>query len=162
MRTQKRYLLDTNIWLDIFLGGRENHGASNALLRKLIEQESAILYPASALSDVACIIASTLKREARESGCVLDASQLQAIDEVCWACVDNMTELAIIAPLDSADVRIGMKHRAIHNDLEDDLVIAAGLRAEVDFLVTNDKAFLAKSPLPTLSSKDMLALIEAQ
>lgn len=161
MSRQKRYLLDTNIWLDVYLGDRENHRASSALLAKLIEQESAILYPASALSDVAYIVAATLKRSLRESGQEMTEGYFRAINEISWACADNMTELAAIAPLDSADVRVGMKHRALHDDLEDDLVIAAGLRAEVDFLITNDKDFLGRSPLPTLSSPDMLALLTA-
>lgn len=162
MSKQLRVLLDTNIWLDFYLGERPCHTASNTLLRKLIDLNAAILYPATALTDVAYILTASLKREHQAAGLDVDDSRARAINEIAWACIANMTELAAIAPLDFADVRIGVKHRVLHDDLEDDMVIAAALRAEVDYLVTNDKAFLERSPLPTLSSSAMLALLAAQ
>jgi len=161
MSRRRCFLLDTNIWLDVYLGDRKHHGEKSELLSKLINNGAAILYPTNALADVSYIISASLKRELRASGAEPTSQQLNAISEIAWACANNMTEVAAIAPIDSADVWIGMKHRAIHEDLEDDLVIAAGMRAQVDFLVTNDKKFLAKSPLPTLSSPDMLALLKS-
>ena len=159
MSRPTKVLIDTNLWLDLYLGERAGHGAAVRLLSMLRDRGHAILYPAHALSDVAYIIASVLKREHRTQGLEVTPERARAVNELAWACVDNMTQLAAIAPLDSVDVRVGFAHRALHDDLEDDLAIAAGLRAEVDYLVTNDAAFALNSPLPTLSCANMLALL---
>ena len=160
MSRQRRYLLDTNVWLDVYLGDREGHSTALSLLGTLLAQNCIVLYPPNALADVAYIVSSTLKRKLRESCASSADAPYLAIRETSWACIENMIEIAAIAPLDDADVRIGTRHRCVHNDLEDNLAIAAGIHADVDFLVTSDKELILHSPLPTMSPRDLLATLE--
>ena len=50
----------------------------------------------------------------------------------------------------------------LHADFEDDLVIAAALRAKADYLVTNDEGLLRHCPVAALDARDMVALLEAE
>lgn len=53
-------------------------------------------------------------------------------------------------------------YKPLHNDFEDNLVVASALSANVDFLVTNDEVLLRHAPIACLSSNDMLALLKEE
>jgi len=59
---------------------------------------------------------------------------------------------------DEADVWLAAKYRALNEDLEDNLVLAAANRAKADYLITNDTQLIAKSPVPALTPRDWLAI----
>ena len=71
-----------------------------------------------------------------------------------------MQEIACAVPLDHTDVWVASKQRALHEDFEGDLVIAAAMRGKVDYLVTNDGALLRHCPVAALSSSDMCTVLE--
>ena len=50
----------------------------------------------------------------------------------------------------------------LHADFEDDLIIAAALRAEADYLVTNNEGLLRHCPVAALDARDMVALLETK
>lgn len=43
------------------------------------------------------------------------------------------------------------KQRQLHSDYEDDLIIAAAMRAEADLLVTNDVKLCSHAPVAAMS-----------
>ena len=53
------------------------------------------------------------------------------------------------------------KQRCLHEDYEDNLVVAAAKRAHADCLVTNDQNLLKHSPVAALSCTDALAYLQA-
>lgn len=57
-----------------------------------------------------------------------------------------------------ARVWLARKHRRIHEDFEDCLVLATAQRAKADVLVTSDEALLRHAPVAALSVDDFLAL----
>lgn len=71
-----------------------------------------------------------------------------------------MMTLATVAPLDSSDVMEGRRLHKIHRDLEDNLVIAAALHANADYLATNDMKIIKHALVPSLSPADMLHLLQ--
>lgn len=71
-----------------------------------------------------------------------------------------MMTLATAVPLDTSDLVESHRLHQIHRGLEDNLVIAAVLRAHADFLVTNDTKIIKHALVPSLSPIDMLRLLQ--
>ena len=84
-----------------------------------------------------------------------------ASKETAWACVENMERNATAVGLDASDVWLAHKFKPVHDDFEDNLVVAAARRAKADYLVTNDERLLRHSPVAALSPRDMLALLRS-
>ena len=116
--------LDTNVWLEKYLPWRAGHGTVLALLQEARLQEVAIAFPAQSALDVYQRVRIENKRWARNSG-RLDEHMAQAIKRLAWDCVNDMCDLATAVPVDSSDLYLACKHRDVHDDLEDDLVLAA-------------------------------------
>ena len=72
-----------------------------------------------------------------------------------------MDEIATAVACDQADVWMARKQRCLHEDYEDNLVVAAAQRANADCLVTNDQNLLKHSPAAALSCADALAYLQA-
>ena len=70
-----------------------------------------------------------------------------AAGEVAWSCLSVMDEIATAVACDQADVWMARKQRCLHEDYEDNLVVAAAQRACADCLVTNDQNLLKHSPV---------------
>lgn len=153
-----RLLLDTNVWLDNYIPNRPNHQLVGALLTKAIEQQHDLLYALTSSKDVFFLIERAYKQMARAEG---DASQptALAINEIAWACVDNMADLACAVGTDASDVWIAQKYKSLHRDFEDDLVLAAATRADADYLVTSDERLIRKAPMAALAPADMLKVL---
>lgn len=101
-----------------------------------------------------------LKRIARSVAPVAEGD-VQAIRRIAWACVDNMRELATAVGMDESDLWLACKYRTLTWDLEDNVVLAAAQRAEVDYLVTNDWALIQRATVPALTPEDMTKVLEA-
>ncbi len=131
-------LLDTNIWLSAYLSARQNHAAVLDFLTVACERDIELLYPVHAAKDIFFLIASDIKRSYRaEHGGLPEGVGISA-REIAWACLEQMGELATPVPCDLSDVWVAEKQRKLHADFEDDLVIAAAMRADADLLVTED------------------------
>ena len=153
-------LLDTNVWLEKYLPWRAGHGTVLALLREADLQEIPIAFPAQSALDVYQRVRIENKRWARDSG-RLDDHMAQAIKRLAWDCVNDMRDLATAVPADSSDLYLACKHRDVHDDLEDDLVLVACQRAHASHLVTNDRKLLAHSPVDAVTPANMLELLKA-
>lgn len=156
-----KLLLDSNIWVDMFVEGRPGRRDALRLVNWAAKQEAALLYAASSIKDAYCLIGSREKQKVRDEGREVTRAAADAIDEYAWGCVRLMEELATVVPLDQSDIWIATKYRAIHPDFEDDLVLAAAERAKPDFLVTNDEALIRHAPVAALTAREVLALVSA-
>lgn len=155
-----RVLLDTNVWLDAYDGNRLGSKRANELIDRCEKAGVELLYAAESVKDVYYLISASLKRQARKDGGTLSESQAKAVSAYAFACVANMDEIATAVGMDSSDIWLAQKYRAIHTDFEDNLVLAAARRAKADCLVTNDDALLRHAPVAALSVDDALALME--
>ena len=151
-------LIDTNVWLDNYIPDRPRHCVVGELLSEALRQEHDLLYAMSSIKDVYYLVVHAYKRQARDEG-RLDDATAGAIDEIAWACIANMDEIATAVGADGSDVWLARKYRSLHADFEDDLVLAAAQRASVDYLVTSDERLLRKAPLSALAPDDMLAML---
>lgn len=155
-------LLDTNIWLDYFLGWRDMSQVAQRVIGRALELGCTLVYALPSVKDVYYLVASEHKRlERLETGSLSEAA-VCAARASAWGCVNAMQEMACAVPLDHTDVWVASKQRVLHGDFEDDLVIAAAFRAKVDYLVTNDEGLLRHCPVAALDARDMLALLDAE
>lgn len=156
-----KILLDTNVLVDYYLG-REPGCA--ALVRMIASsQEANALYVSSlSLKDVYYLVGATLKRAARmEAGTLSEEDEL-ACNEIAWACVKHALDTFIVAGIGRQECLDAFVCRSVHGDFEDNLVLATGRAARVDFLVTGDETLLRHSPLAALAPTDMASLLEAE
>ena len=140
---------------------RPGRADATALVTHAMSRQIALLYAASSVKDVYYLLEEREKRRVRASGAEVTATIAAAVNEYAWGCVLSMGEMATVVPVDQSDLWIATKFRTVHEDLEDDLVLAAMERSQADFLVTSDETLLRKSPVAALSPHDLLALMTA-
>lgn len=155
----KRILCDTNVWLDYYCGTRPLHDAANRLVKSSLRQGVMLMVPMSCLGDFFYLCRKDLKQGFREFSGSVSESNAAAANEGAWACLDALLNIATVVGGDGSDARIALKHKNLHGDYEDDLVIAAAFRSEADCLVTCDKRLLAKSPILALTPDEAIAYL---
>lgn len=156
---QLKILVDTNVWLDFFLGYRPGNAAAKGFVAAAKAVGAQLLYSSSCLQDVFALVAMSLKRAAREEGAVLERDAW-AIRKAAWACVDAMRELAAAVGTDESDLWLACKYRTLAWDLEDNVVLAATQRAGADYLVTSDKALIEKANVAAMTPPTMIELLK--
>ena len=152
-------LIDTNVWLDNYIPDRPRHRVVGELLSEAMRQEHDLLYAVSSIKDVYYLVGHAYKRQARNEGRLDDATS-RAIDEIAWACIANMDEIATAVGADGSDVWLARRYRSLHADFEDDLVLAACRRAHADYLVTNDRKLLAHADVCAKTPRQMVELLK--
>lgn len=136
-----KILVDTNIWLDYFLARGVHHHAVSAFIAKAYEREDIALYvPSLSLKDLAHQLASLMKLDARRAGKDITPDIAAAAREVSWGCVRSVLEKALVAPVSRMEVLGAFTYKRIHDDFEDDLVLAALDSVDANFLMTHDDA----------------------
>lgn len=73
-----------------------------------------------------------------------------------------MSSIATTVGIDTSDVWLSQKYRCLHNDLEDNFILAAAAKINGCYLVSEDEKFLKHAPVPALPSKEMLALLSSE
>ena len=152
-------LLDVNVWLDNYLPGRPSTADSRLLLDWLNQHGVTITYPITAPTTLFYLIQQAMKQASRIENGSLEQSDAQTINDIAWACIENMADIGAPVGADASDFWLARKYRSIHADLEDNLVLAAAERAQVDYLVTSDKSLLGKSTVPALSPHDFVQVV---
>lgn len=152
-------LLDTNIWIDNYVGTRAACNSSRVLIDTCNQLGIQLLISITSLKDVYYLICLELKRESRKKA--ETAANSCAIEEVAWKFTQNAATLATIVPTDASDFHTARYFHEMHKDLEDDLILAAMERSSADYLVTNDKKLLLHAPVAAINPGDMLTLLKA-
>ncbi|MDO4797960.1 MAG: type II toxin-antitoxin system VapC family toxin [Coriobacteriales bacterium] len=153
-------LLDTNVWLDLFLPHRPNRRTVLDLLSAAETHEASLAYPSCAILDVYQKVRSDNKRWIRSSRELTELDAL-AIKRMAWDYVNLMRRKATAVPVDTNDVALACSFRDTHDDLEDDLILAACQRAGADYLVTTDAALIAHAPVEAVTPARMLELLRS-
>ena len=155
----KRVLCDTNVWLDYYIGNRSGHDKARNLIVRGIKDDVSFMVPSSCLGDFFYLCHADFKQALRTVHGTLSDSQALAAQAGAWACIEHLLELATVVGVDHGDVHIAAKHKAIHGDFEDDLVIAAAYRSSADCLVTSDEKLRRHSPVLTLDVDEAIAYL---
>lgn len=157
-----KLLLDTNVFMDYLLGREPGCSAAKRILSR--HGEDVAVYAASlSLKDVFYLVTASMKRQSRMSnGGVLADSAAAAATEVGWACVRKIMELTILAPVGASECLMASTYRPLHDDFEDNLIVATAQSIDADYLVTGDEALLKHCPVAALSPEGMVALLDAR
>ena len=154
-------VVDANVWLDYLFGGRPGNGAAVRFLTEAARLDASLVIPPHCMATVFFIFQQELKAKNREDGKLSEKAAAATARASAWAAVDFIMGLAAVGPSDHADAQIAAKHRVLHGDYEDNLVMACAMRTNARLLVTNDKQLIEHSPVPTMNAEDsanMLAL----
>lgn len=154
-------LIDTNVWLDMYIPRRQGAQMAARLIEVAQEQGASLLFASHACLDVFQKVSFEQKSWVRSSYGELTEAWARSIKGYAWDCVNDMREIATGVPTDSSDLYLACRQRDRHDDLEDDLVIAACRRAGANYLVTNDRKLLRHAPLEAKTAAEMLQLLEA-
>ena len=161
MRTKPLLLVDTNGWVDYFLGRQYDVSDTVEFFTFVRTHDVSVVYPVHILKDVFFFVQKELKARARAEG-RLDEAAVLSIRKLAWACVQTMRETAVAVAADESDVTMACTYREIIGDLEDDLVLAAAERVHPDILVTYDKQLLRSAPVAiTLTPGDAMKALQA-
>ena len=154
-------LLDTNVWLDAFLPERVACSAAHELISLALRLDVNLLYPVHIVPDVFYLSLIDVKRLLKGQGS--DELVAQAARSTAWEYVNAMRNAATAVGADGSDVWLASKWEQLHDDIEDNLVLAAAKRARADYLVTSDRRLLAHAALAgvaAVSPEDMLGVLE--
>ena len=156
---QTKILADTNLWIDKYIPHRPSSDVSREVLRLCVSDDIALLYPMRSLADVFWQVSRDRKNWLRKEYGEITETHAHAVNADAWACVDNMMEVGAPVGADVSDVWTAQRLRSVHADFEDDMVLAAAKRAEVDYLVTSDRQLIQKADVVALTPEDMLVVL---
>lgn len=153
-RKHLNLLIDTNVWLDYFLG-RKGSKEATKVLRRATENEDAIATTPSILKDAFYLVCAALKHRVADASECSEASA-KAINEIGWACISTIQKLSIIIPQGFGEHLGAVVLRDDNKDYEDNLLLATAQNAKIDFIITNDRELLKNKVIPTLSPCEYL------
>jgi predicted nucleic acid-binding protein len=153
---QKGLLLDTNILLDYCLPNRAGHKTSFQLIDTCLQGDIPLYCAVSSLKDVFYLIErairSALSKEEKPNNGVSS--------EIAWGMLERIRDMVHVIGADESDVWVATKCRPLHEDFEDNMIIAACERAGASYLITNDARLREDACVPTLKPSQALALLE--
>ena len=157
-----RLFFDTNVLLDYALG-REPGCSAFVEIVELAEKDKHTLCTAStSIKDCFYVISSSLKAANKSADGVLLESVAQAASKIAWAQIENIMRIVQVVSVGHQECMNARSYRSLHNDFEDNLVLAAARTAKADYLVTSDEKLIQHAPLACLSPRDLLALIRPE
>lgn len=156
----KKVLLDTNIWVDYYLG-RPSGEASRKAMKLLLLSDWQVSAAVVSTQDTFYLIKAYLKNETRKAGQQeITDSQGSSIDEIAWKSLEHMASVAHLVGADVAECKRAIKLRSLHFDYEDNLIVASAEAAGIDLLITRDKKLQKNSPIKTLSPEALCDELE--
>lgn len=157
------FVLDTNVMLDYYLGDRSRSDEAKAFFDYVLKHKEScpLFYSPHCISSLFYLIANATKQSARQRLARITEKEALVAIEFAWGCIDHLQENATAVGADQSDVWLACKLRGVHNDLEDNLIIAAAMRANASYLITNDEKLIKHATVPALTPKDALAVLQA-
>ena len=140
-------MVDANVWVDSFCAEHTESLAACAFIGQATETGALLFFPVHIAKDVLHVVQHELKRSVLAGGGALDEASVRAIGDAALAFVRNMTENATAVGADASELWLADKYLTLHRDYEDNLVLAACKRAQIDYLVTNNRKPLEHADL---------------
>lgn len=155
-------LLDTNIWLDYYLGNRPQSDAAKDLIMHSEEHGLTLTYATTSLKDVFYILQRELKEAFRRKDRVMSSVQALSCSKAAWGCIRHMMEIAVAAPVGEPQIWLASHYEDLHADFEDDLILATLETSKANFLVTGDEALEKKAPIGAFDAEAMLVFLRTR
>ena len=153
-------LLDTNVWVDYHMPDRPGHRVALKLIDLAYVLEYPLLIASNSLKDFYYIFWRIGKAQNNSLGTMTKEQASLTAKLTAWAATEQLTERATVVGSDAADAHIALKLKNVHFDYEDNLVVAAALRAKARYLVTSDQQLIAHCPVAAVTPEDALFFLE--
>lgn len=153
------FLLDTNVLVDHYIGRGPRHDEVGRFIVAATARDIPLYIASLSLKDLFFIVEQDMKQTLRAAKGSLDPDGAAAARETAWSCVLNALGFALVVPVGYNEVLQAVTNRPQHDDFEDDLVVAAAQRANIDYLVTSDRALARHAPTACLDPKEALELL---
>ena len=153
-------LIDTNVWLDIYLPRRPGYKAAITFFKEALTRDVSLTYASHSTLDVYQKVRSDNKEWFRTYRTLTQADAI-GIKRMAWDCVNEMRESATAVPIDATDIALACHFRDEHDDFEDALVMAACQRSRANYLVTNDTSLATHSPIEAKTPEEMTKLLRS-
>ena len=144
-------MVDTNVWLDLFIPDRPKRDDALAFFRASQGDAAELVFTLEIARAVFRYVSAEAKRWFRESQGELADHQAQAIMQHAWDFIDDMQRWATPVGGSPVDLWFASNLRDEHAGIEDDLIIAACMRIDTDYLVTNDEKLIKQSPVAAIT-----------
>ena len=154
-----RFLVDSNVWLDAFVDRSRSHDAAASFLKKARLRNIPLFTAIEVTKDVYYLVSLELKRMQRAQTGTVTEPFANAVREAAWSCVSTMRRQSTIVAADMSDMVEAITLRADHDDYEDNLVVAAAMRAGATHIVSSDRQLQAHSPIACIGIDEALELI---
>lgn len=155
------FLVDSNVWLDAFIDRSSRHDAAYTFLKESRLHDIALTTPIEVTKDVYYLVSCELKRMQRAECGTVTPEFANAASEAAWSCLSVMRRNAVIVAADSNDMIEATVLRAEHDDYEDNLIIAAAMRARATHIVSSDKTLQKHSPIPCIGIDEAIDIVAA-
>ena len=154
-----KIMVDANVWVDSFCVDHAESLAARAFIGWGTEMGALLFFPVHIAKDVLYVVQHDLTGRVLASGGAIAVAAAGAFGVAALAFVRNMTENATAVGADASDLWLADKYLALHRDYEDNLVLAACKRAQVDYLVTNDRKLLEHADLAAKTPRQMMPIL---
>lgn len=158
----RKIMLDTNVVVDYLMGRKPGCDDCAQLVAMHAANEVAVYVSALTLKDAYYLVSMQLKRMERQASGALSETMAHAANEIAWACVRQLIENVLVLPTGRAESLQALVLHSVHEDFEDDLVVATALSAGIDVLASNDESLIKHAPITCLTSRDTVALLESE
>lgn len=152
-------VIDTSVWIDSFCADHIDHDSAKDFIDHATAKHLQLMFAIHSATDVLYILNQEFKRVAREEG-RLDERTAHAAHDTALACMRNMCQIATPVGADASDLWLADKYLRLHDDFEDDLVLAACKRAGADYLVTTDRRLLQHADVAAKTPAQMVQILE--
>lgn len=122
----------------------------------------ALFVAALSLKDVYYLVGTALKRMQRFATGTFTKTDALACNKIAWRCVRQAMSSVVVANTGQTECLNAFVCRSVHNEFEDNLVLATARSLKVDDLVTGDEHLALHSPVGALSPMDTANLLEAE
>lgn len=156
----KSIMVDTNVWVDLYVPGRPLRDASLAFFKAAQQDGVELVFTLDIARAVYRIVSYEAKRWVRQDKGSLSDVYAKAIASHAWDFIESMQEQATAIGSATADLWLASKLRDEHAEIEDNLIVAACMRIEADYLVTNDEKLLRHAPVAAVTPQQMVRLLE--
>lgn len=156
----KLIMVDTNVWVDLYVPGRPLREASLAFFEAAQRSDVELLFTLEIARAVFRLVAYEAKAWVRQDKGELSEAYAHAIAAHSWDFVRDMQEHGTAVGSATADLWLAEKLRDEHAEIEDNLIVAACMRTGASYLVTNDRALLHHAPVAAVTPSQMVTLLE--
>lgn len=112
-----------------------------ALFETAARQGATLLVCPTTVKDVFYLLPRHFRRQD-----TLEGTPIASYEAAAWGCVECMLDLAAPSPLGLFECALARTLRSKFPDYEDNLLLASGESAQIDYLVTNDNLLLQRFP----------------